>query len=485
LLLAGCGHTVVPAPETVVEGAIVAEVSIDQSFISYYTQPSRLSAGPYTGSLEVMPLPSGSKIPLGAGAFNANFGRSSDTLYFVQQPTIDVATSSYTGSFSIWTPRLDAPVQLSSGYVPRSAGTADHAEILFLDTPTPDQSAQGAVKLLRTSGCAGTSCPMSTLADGVALSSMRMSLDGRYAAYTVKTIAGGVDTRDIFLVSVAAGTTTHVASTTIPPQFASLSYQLSSFAPDGSLLATLTTLGNSALQVQVISTATAAPVAWAAPPPGMVCTNVVFSDPSTLLVSVLDAGGGFHLHRTTATTEAPFLDYTRFFLYDFPEGAGRYLFFSTGPAVANMPYDLEMMDLANPTAPPVPLATSTFGGGGGIHLSHDLSAVWLVDQYDTASQLGTLVVASLPAGQISKVADSVYGGGANFGADTDHLFYFGAATLPSGVPNASGAPLYGWSQGATARQVDADALRWDTALDPPTMYVTADSPLRIYREPLP
>jgi hypothetical protein len=52
------------------------------------------------------------------------------------------------------------------------------------------------------------------------------------------------------------------------------------------------------------------------------------------------------------------------------------------------------------------------------------------------------------------------------------------------VPNVSDAPLYDFSQG-TSRQVDPDALRWVSAASPPTVYVTADNPLRIYRELLP
>jgi hypothetical protein len=480
LMLAGCGGRVeTPAPVTVVEGAIVAHPSIDQSFIAYYTQPTRLPHGPFSGSLEVMPLPSGPPIALGDGAFNANFDRSDGTLFFLQQPTVDPTTSAYTGSFSIWTPKLDAPFKVSTGFVPRSASVADHSAVLFLDTTTPALTASGQVKLLRASECAGTTCPVTTLADNATLTATRMSLDGRYAAYDTQASVGGVDTRDIFLVSVADGKTTHVASTAMPPQVAARSYQLSAFSPDGSLLATLTTLGGSPLQLQVISTATGAPVAWAAPP-GMLYTNVVFADPGTLLVGVFDAAGA-HVHRTTATGESQLLDATQFFVFDSPPGAGRYLFFSTGPVMTNAPYDLQMLDLSAPTAAPVSLASSTFGG---IHLSEDVSTLWLVDQYDPTTSVGTLVTASLPGGQLSKVADGVYGGSANFDWDTSRLFYFGAATLPSQVPNATGAPLYRWSEG-TVQQVEPDCLRWAVATSPPTLYVTADSPLRIYRTPLP
>jgi hypothetical protein len=46
------------------------------------------------------------------------------------------------------------------------------------------------------------------------------------------------------------------------------------------------------------------------------------------------------------------------------------------------------------------------------------------------------------------------------------------------------APLYRFSQG-TSQQVEPDALLWDSAPNAPTLYVTADNPLRVYQEPLP
>jgi hypothetical protein len=481
-MLGGCHVQVeTPPPSTLVEGAIEASVSFDQTFLAYYTQPSKLPNGPYSGSLEVMPLPSGSAVALGDGAYKATFGESADALYFDRQPAMDVTTGLYVGIFSVWTPRLDASVALTSGYATLGVGTADQAAYIFVDAAEPNVKAPGQVKLVRTGDCAGTSCPVTTLADGVVVTGTRMSLDGRHASYTTQTIAGGVDTRDFFLVSVADGTTTHVASTTIPPQVESINYSLSGFSPDGSLFASVTTSQGVPLQLQVISTATGAPVPWATPPPGTMCTNVAFSDPETLFLGVLDASGGWHLHRSTATEEALFLNASQFFVFNAPQGAGRYLFFSTGPVVAKQPHDLQMMDLASPSMPTVSLAMATFGG---IHLSRDVSSLWLVDQFDVTAGTGTLMTASLPAGQLAKVADSVAPSGANFGGGTDHLFYFGAATLASGVANAEGQPLLGWSQG-DVHQVDPDALRWDDAPNPPTMYVTADNPLRIYRESLP
>ena len=70
LVMAGCGRVEQPsqpAPTSLIQGAVLAQVSSDQSFIAYYNQPSRLANGPYIGSLEVMPLPSGRAIPLGDG----------------------------------------------------------------------------------------------------------------------------------------------------------------------------------------------------------------------------------------------------------------------------------------------------------------------------------------------------------------------------------------------------------------------------------
>jgi hypothetical protein len=66
---------------------------------------------------------------------------------------------------------------------------------------------------------------------------------------------------------------------------------------------------------------------------------------------------------------------------------------------------------------------------------------------------------------------------------THQLFYFGTSTLPTGVSNLAASPLYRWNQGET-HQVELDALRLDTAPSPPTIYVSAANPLRIYRQSL-
>jgi hypothetical protein len=112
--------------------------------------------------------------------------------------------------------------------------------------------------------------------------------------------------------------------------------------------------------------------------------------------------------------------------------------------------------------------------------------VWFLDPYDATTGLGAIMAASLPEGRLSTVASPAsFSGGANFCADTNQLFYFGTPNAPSpAVPNWADAPLYDFSQG-TSRQVDPDALRWISASSPPTVYVTADNPLRIYRELLP
>src|SRR5580692_11263190 len=282
-----------------------------------------------------MPLPSGRAIPLADRAFDANFNRSTDTLYFFQEPALVAATSMYVGSLSIWTPKLAAPVRLSSGYVPHSATTLDHSVTLFFDTPQPDPTAPGRVKLLRTAGCAETSCPVLTLTGDLSLTGTGISLDGRYADYhPVTTAVDGVETHDVFLVSVSEGKATRVARSTIPSRAASLDWDLSTFAPDGSKLATFTTLGGAALQLQVVSTATGAPIPWAAPPAGTTCITAAFSDPATLFVEVLDAEGGLSIHRTTATGESRFVSATQFFLSHTPAGSERYLFFSTTAATA-------------------------------------------------------------------------------------------------------------------------------------------------------
>src|SRR5580658_8908127 len=206
LVMAGCGRvdqSSQSAPTTLIEGAVLAQVSSNESFIAYYNQPSRLANGPYIGSLEVMPLPSGRAIPLGDGAFYANFDQSVGTLYFFQQPSFDANLSTYIGSLSIWTPKLDAPVALSAGYVPYSETTVDHSTTIFFDTPTHDETASGEVKLLQTGDCAGTSCPVKTLAKGLTLTAVRISLDGRYVAYDTTTVSDGLDTHDVFFASVA------------------------------------------------------------------------------------------------------------------------------------------------------------------------------------------------------------------------------------------------------------------------------------------
>jgi hypothetical protein len=51
------------------------------------------------------------------------------------------------------------------------------------------------------------------------------------------------------------------------------------------------------------------------------------------------------------------------------------------------------------------------------------------------------------------------------------------------VPNAAGSHLYVFRNRAT-QQLDSDALQWNGARGPASLYVTADSPLRVYEMPL-
>jgi hypothetical protein len=482
LVVGGCGGlSREPSPPTLIEDAVVAEVSIDQSYIAYYTAPIGLSDGPLSGSLTVKPLPSGSAVALGDGVFDANFILSKDTLYFFQEPAVDPTTSLYVGSLSIWTPRLSAPVRLSSGYVPVSATTEDHSVTLFLDTPMANQTAPGTVKLLTTGECAGMSCPVHTLAENVALTGTRMSLDGRYASYHEVRTDGATTTHDVFLVDVADGTATQVGTTTIPPQAMSLPWNLSNFSPDASKLATLSTVGGAPLQLQVISTATGTPIGWGALPAGSLCIAAAFSDSETLFVQVLDTNGNSSVYETTAGGASFFVKATQFFLNHIPAGVQRYFFFSTTPAAelaAQAPYDLKVIDLSSPGSSPVPLATSTRSTP---QVSGDVTAVWFIDPYDAQTENGPLVAASLPAGRPSTLAQQTIG--ANFGGGTNHLFYFGS-NAPSGVSNLGDGPLFRWSEGVT-EQVGSDILRWASAENPPTLYVTPAHPLGIYRIPLP
>ncbi len=480
--VAACGGRSTSPGTTLVTDAVLAEVSADQRYIAYYKQPRGLANGPYSGSLEVMPLPSGAAISLGEGAFDANFSGSARALYFFQRPTFNAATSSYAGALSIWTPALTAPVSLSSGYVPVSSTTPDHSTTLYFDVPGLAAGTAGAAKLVRTAECAGTTCPVTTLAEGVVVLGTRMSGDGSYAAYDMQT-TNGDGQYAVSLVSVANGTTTQVATIAGMPSQVN-GFRLSDLSIDGSLLATLTQGSGGAPSIQVISTATGAPVPWAAPPPGTTCTKVLFSDASTLFVGALDAQGNPLVFRTTATEAAPFVQATQFFLTHGPSGAERYFFFSTTPGAvfgSGSPYDLQMIDLSGSPSP-IPLAQSTRSAPA---LSGDLSMVWFVDQYDAATGLGALKTASLPSGQVSAVASPVYGGSANFGAGKDDLFYFENAAVPSpAVPNGLDEPLDVYTGGRSQR-IDPDALRWATGENPPTLYVSAENPLRIYSEALP
>ena len=112
LLLATCGGTVSkPQIPALIEGVIASQVSSDQSLLAYYSAPSHLMNGPITGSLSVVPLPSGVPISLGDGAFDANFDRGPSVLYFFTNPAIDVESPlteppTYDGALSIWTPAM-------------------------------------------------------------------------------------------------------------------------------------------------------------------------------------------------------------------------------------------------------------------------------------------------------------------------------------------------------------------------------------------
>jgi hypothetical protein len=315
----------------------------------------------------------------------------------------------------------------------------------------------------------------------VVVTATRLSPDGRFAAYDTKTTNGSIDTYDFFLASVADGTSTHVASTTIPAQVPG---HFSGFAPDGSLLATLATTGAGPMQLQVVSTATGQPVPWAAPPAGMPCTDIAFADTGTILVGVQDAGGGMTYHRTTAEGDAPLLSATQIFLPQPSSGPARSLFFSTTPSAElamGALYDLQLLDLSAPGAAPVPLAAATRAAP---RLSDDGSTVWFMDHYDPTTEMGTLVEASLPDGRLSTVGSPVGLFSANFGGGTTHLFFSPSGSTPSSVPNAAGVPLDVFSQG-TVQEIAPDILHWDTAIGLPTLYVSADNPLRIYRVPLP
>jgi hypothetical protein len=261
-------------------------------------------------------------------------------------------------------------------------------------------------------------------------------------------------------------------------------YHLAALAPDGSLVATITTVNGDALQLEVISTATGAPVPWGAPPAGMLCTTVQFADAATLFVEALDAQGNAAVYRTTATGASAFVSATQFFLLQAPAGAERYFFFSTMAMTAlasQAPFDLQMVDLATPNATPIPLARSTLTVPS---LSDDLSSLWVLDQYDVTAGLGTLIEASLPSGRLSTVASSVNVDSINFASGSNDLFYGPRPNIPSGVPNTAGAPLFVFS-GGKSELIDPDIVRWDTRPSPPTLYVTADNPLRIYRESQP
>jgi hypothetical protein len=467
-----------------VENAVVADVSGDQKLLAFYTKPTRLNGGPYSGSLQVMTLPSGAPLSLAEDAFDANFNGPSETMYFFQQPALNPKKSNYAGTLWLWNPTLTAPVALSSGYASISATTADHAVTLFLDTPGPDSSVPGDVRLVRTQDCANASCVTTTVASGVVVLATRVSLDGRYAAYDTQTTDGTTTERDVFLVSVADATTTHVGAAMIPYGMQGLQ-RFSDLSPDGSLLATITAADGNGLALQVVSTTTGAGTPWSALPAGLSCTGVQFADATRLLVGTVDAQGGSAVYLTTATEASVLVNASQFFLEHSPPGAERYFFYSTTPVAAlatGAPYDLQMLDLLSPSAPSVPLATASLSTP---KLSDDLSRVWVTDHEDPSTGLGTLMIASLPAGPASIAASGAYASSANFAAGTDGFIYGDGEATAASVPNGVVGPLSILTGSGATLPIESDSLRWVSAPSPATIYVTADNPLRIYREATP
>lgn len=468
-----CGGCAGPVEEVrLVDHGTLASVSTHQKYMAFYETMAPLPTGAPSGPLAVMPLPDGDLKGITEDvAFGATFNSSGLALVYSLDPTptTDLAATEIYGGLGVWTPSLDRGVRLTNGFAVFHAEPADNAFTLLWDAEKPTVNATGNVVLVRTGECASGACSPKVLATGVTVTGFEISPDSKHAVYSVRSDVGATTTLATFLVSIADGTSVEVARTE-----ASLDLAPFAFSPDGSLLASAVTKGGIRESLQVISTATGAPVPWAAPPATARCHQFAFVDDKTLIARTVDSDESHDVYRLTSDHQEHIgSDVKYFVMSERSTGARRYLFAATTrPVGAGGNEDAELYDLAAAQPSPVPVAT---GVPVLPTLSDDLRYARFLGSFDPASALGELGVVSLPDGKVTSVAkDIAEVGGAAFAAGGARLLYIDAGATPASGATPRAGALRKWQDGVT-RTIASNVINFRTRESPDVLYYAVAS----------
>jgi hypothetical protein len=427
---------------SLVPGGVIASVAPDQSRLAYYTNLTTVAAT-QVGDLKVTSLPvPDAPTSLASGAYAAAFaggGTSVSTLYFYTGATPSVVTGSTTvyGALSVWTASLTGPVALTTGFATYHAVAADNSFVIFLDSPTASSATAGDVVLVHAANCAGTTCTPTTLATGVVLTGNPiLSNDATLAAYVTKSGTAPNLTYTAWLVDVAAGTQTSVATSNAAQPVA--------FSPDGTLFATST----GAQALDVISTTTRAPTTWGALPTGAKVLSVEFGDSAHLYVRADDATNVQHVYQVTASAPATSIA-TPVQAFELPHNAGtttavaRYLIANSTAAagVGNLAlYDLD-------ATTPMPVELTSMGGTATVSEAFDQTKLRFLDGFDETTDRGVLTEVTLPAGTTLAIANDIYYPTVSgYTTAADELFYLDDGT--------TAGTMSIWKNGATATLVN-------------------------------
>lgn len=478
----GCSMSHGPSKDSVlvVPDEVVADVSSDQSLLASYAKVQLAGPGPLGGTLVVRPLPTGDPIFQVDGAFGAAFGQQGTTLlYFTGATTgLDASNPVDFGHPWVWTPTLGNAVPLAAGFVTVSIATPDHSLFLFLESTTPAAGVGGTLRLFRAADCAGGTCATTVIAQSAPIVRIAFAPDGQHAAYQEETkSADGSRVETITLVTIADGSTTPVATTSVPTTITALG-DLFSFSPDGSLIATVAETNNGPLQSRVASTATGAFVPWVQQPGDLFTTGVGFSDSQTVFVAAIDPQSDSQIWRTTADTGTFFTTGSAFTISHAYPGTERYLAYTkadVGVLASNGPRPLSVVDLQ---ANPMPIFPLTSLGSGTLTFSEDVSSAFTYEGFQAGNQSGTLVQIALPSGVRSTIAQNVYAGGTSYARGSSKILYF---PTPD-TRRSSGQAIVEWN--GTGTQLEGFALNYVSVDNPPTLFWTLADPRALYRRPL-
>ncbi len=441
ILVTACGSS--GPTELVKHGAILAGVSVDRASIASFASATRQPNGTYVGALQVQPTAGGAAIALDPMGGSASFARGT-TLYYLGGVTIAQEGTpplprAY-GALHAWLPTQPAPVALGA-LVATSALSQDGSTIAYVDQDAQGEGATASVKAWSAGSCGAAGCgaPI-TVATGVTASKVALRVSDDGTQVLVGIARGGATPASIVLVSFPAGT-----MQTLSSAMAARSAMLSR---DGATAAWVE--GVNELHVAPTATPTTTTtiaVTTAAVPLPIVesaamidATHFVVKSKATMMAATseldqVSAGvttplGVTGVQRMNVVAETPSNDVA----------STRWLFYSTTTA-ANGQDDLWLLDLQNPTTPPVELATTAAATSASF--SDDAGAIHFFDAFDPVTREGDLYTMTLPGGAKTAVATGVRQ--VAWEPGTEKLLYIAA---PDATTGAGALTL--WENGASA-----------------------------------